>query len=159
LKWNEKFWIDIYAGNSLLPDIVLNTHVLKFLLKDEFLEKILEKKVHVFAAKCAYYKEFRAKYASFVSILEKNAKKISPFFHCKDAASDKLPPHDLKKALQKEGASTCDIQIAALACDRNRSGNDVILVSNDPHFRNLRECIERHGVQLRSSDDFQSKQW
>jgi hypothetical protein len=133
--------------------------VFEFLLSDEFVEKILEKKVHVFVTKCAKEKEYRARHASFLNILDNNAKRMSPFFHCEDAANKKLPPIDLKKALQKQGASDCDIQIAALACDRNRSGNGVVLVSNDPHFSLLRACFERHGVQLWSREDFLANRW
>lgn len=136
-----------------MPDVVLNTHVFELLLDDEFVDKILKVKVHVFVAKCAYRKEYRARHAQLVNILDKNARKLGSFFHCRDACNPL--PADLTKALNDEHASDCDTKIAALACDRNRSGHEVLLVSNDPHFTLLTSIFEIHGVRVLGRDDFQ----
>jgi hypothetical protein len=132
--------------------------VFEFLLDDQFVNKILEEKTHVFVAKCAYRKEFKARHAQLLNILHKNAKKLRPFFHCTDARSNESLPNGLRKAMCAKGASDCDIKIAALACDRNRSRQSVVLVSNDPHFRLLATCFERNGVKVLSHDDFLSNQ-
>lgn len=125
------------------------------LLDDLFINGVLRNKQHLFVANCSLRKEFKSHYSQYVNALYQNLRRLKGLFHSKNGQEGGLPD-DIRIHLSDVHASDCDIQIAAIAFDRLRCGQDVMLVSNDPHFSSLQTCFERHGIRIMNLKSFRA---
>jgi hypothetical protein len=140
-----------------LSDIVLNTNAFRLFFDSEILEKIIANRDHIYVATCSWEKEGKGVYASLFQTLYTSARKLRDRFHVRNVREIVLPDN-LKDELQNDGASNCDIQIASLAYDRReRSGQNVWLLSSDSHLQRPRVLFERHGIRVEHLSDFVSE--
>jgi hypothetical protein len=139
-----------------MPDIVLNTNSFRVLFDPEIIDKIVSKRYHVYVARCAWEKESKGVYGELIQVLYDSARKLEGRFH-ENAVKEISLPNNLGKELRRNGASSCDMQIASLAYYRRlRSGQSVYLISSDPHFQNSRLSFERHEINVRYKEDFKN---
>jgi len=137
-----------------MPDVILNTHTFDVLFDQKTLNKLDQNGCHVYVAKCAWEKELRGVRSLAVNLLSEAAGKLRKKFHVKTVNEEYLPDQ-LKNELTKNGASSCDIEIATLAFERvSKSGQEVILITNDPHFQLSKLALERCRIFATNKEDF-----
>jgi len=133
-----------------MADIVLDTNVLRLLLNNEYVEKIIKKCDHIFTSKQwrnAY--KYRKELQEGQTIFQSNIKKLYKNNKIHETLRKINLPENIQRELKEKKASNGDFEICQIAYNRRRiSGQNVFLVSEDHHILNLKEAFISNGIVI-----------
>lgn len=129
-----------------MADIILDANALKLLLNDKYINRVIEKCEHIFISKHwkKVYKSIRELQMAY-NTFNTNIKKLEGKLHESSGRTDL--PDIIKRGLERKNASDDDFEISQIAYDRReKSGQNVFLVSDDYHIFQLELAFRNNGI-------------
>ncbi|MDH5734079.1 MAG: hypothetical protein OEY88_09930 [Candidatus Bathyarchaeota archaeon] len=138
-----------------MPNIILDTNALRLFQEEDLIDRIASRRDLVFIHRCAWEKERKGVFG-YINIFYESTKKLGSNFHEKSRVNAVLPNY-IANQMKILGASKCDFETACLALDRQqRTGEEVHLISDDPHIHNLKLLFHRVNINAKDMEEFRS---
>jgi hypothetical protein len=130
-----------------MVDIILDDNAFRLLLKNEYIEKIIEKCDHIFISKHwkSAYKYIKELYTGFV-IFSNNIKKLRKNKKFHESLGRANLPSNIQRELINKKASNGNFEVVRIAYDRRIGNQNVFLVSNDHHILQLKTIFISNGI-------------
>ena len=140
----------------MCEDVVFDTCAFRLLLNEEYVEGIIDSCDNIYVTKHSWkkeqggVKELRGLHIDYTIV-----RKLQPTSKLRRVPVLQIKiPQNIKRELERCGADDGDLKVATLAFDRReKSRQNVRLVSKDHCFHDTGRLFENHGITIRNLEN------